>query len=108
MSRPVPRVARAASRATLARVSEERDERGGERDGEDERAPTPFDNPFFLPILLWAFALWFAWDIATDAEAYRKYPLFNQVGAGVCALGALYFTWSAIKERRAKKQQPPD
>jgi hypothetical protein len=102
-------VARATTRATLARVSDERDEREGDgRDDGDERAPTPFDNPFFLPILLWAFTLWFAWDIVTDAEAYRKYPRFNQYGAGACALAALYFTWSAIKERRAKKQDPPD
>lgn len=79
-----------------------------DEEGEGEPASTPFDNPFFLPVLLWAFAGWFAWDIVTDAEAYRNYPLFNQGGFAVLSVLALYFTWSAIKERRAKRENPPD
>ena len=72
-----------------------------DEDGEDEAAPTPFDNPFLLPVLLWLFAAWFGYDIATDAEAYQKYPLFNQGGFAVFAVLAIYFTWTAIKEKRA-------
>ncbi len=71
-----------------------------DEDGEGDPAPTPFDNPFFLPVLLWAFAAYFGYDIVTDAEAYQEYPLFNQGGFAVLSVLAIYFTWSAIKEKR--------
>ena len=79
-------------------------------DPEDDElpAPTPFDNPFFLPVLLWAFAAWFGYDIVTDAEAYQKYPLFNQGGFALLSVLAIYFTWSAIKEKRAERNGSSD
>jgi ABC-type nickel/cobalt efflux system permease component RcnA len=52
-------------------------------------------------VLLWAFAAYFGYDIVTDAEAYQKYPLFNQGGFALLSVLAIYFTWSAIKEKRA-------
>ena len=75
---------------------------------EDQPASTPFDNPFFLPVLLWAFAAWFGWDIVTDAEAYQNYPLFNQGGFALLSVLAIYFTWSAIKEKRAEREESSD
>jgi hypothetical protein len=77
-------------------------------DEHDEPAPTPFDNPFFLPCVLWALAAWFAWDVITGAEAYQKYPMFNIGGLAILAPAALYFTWSAIKERRAEREGSKD
>jgi hypothetical protein len=71
-------------------------------------SPTPFDNPFFLPVVLWALAVWFAWDVVTGAEAYQKYPMFNIGGLVILTPAAIYFTWSAIKERRAKSEAPGD
>ncbi len=71
---------------------------------EESTASTPFDNPFFLPAVLWALALWFGWDIVTDAEAYQKYPMFNLGGLAVLSVLASYFTWSAIKEKRAERE----
>jgi hypothetical protein len=68
--------------------------------GEDPPPSNPFDNPYFLPGLLWVFAAYFGYDIVTDAEAYQKYPLFNQGGFAVLSVLAIYFTWSAIKEKR--------
>jgi hypothetical protein len=75
---------------------------------EEGPAPTPFDNPFFLPVLLWAIAAWFGYDIVTDAEAYQEYPLFNQGGFALLSVLAAWFTWSAIKERRAERENSPD
>ncbi len=74
--------------------------------GREEESPasTPFDNPFFLPAVLWALALWFGWDIVTDAEAYQKYPMFNLGGFSVLSIAAIYFTRSAIKEKRAERE----
>ena len=79
-----------------------------ESDEDDGPAPTPFDNPFFLPVLLWAFAAWFGWDIVTDADAYQNNPRFNQYGLAGFSLAAIYFTWSAIREKRAGKDAPSD
>ena len=73
---------------------------------EDDGAPaeTPFDNPFFLPVVLWALAAWFGWDIVTNAEAYQNYPRFNQGGFAVLSVLAIWFTRSAIKERQAERE----
>ena len=79
-----------------------------DEEGDGGPASTPFDNPFFLPVLLWAFAAWFGYDIVTDAEAYQDYPLFNQGGLGVLSVLASYFTWKAIKEKRANREKSPD
>jgi hypothetical protein len=54
--------------------------------------------------VLWALALWFGWDIFTDAEAYQKHPMFNLGGFAVVSVAASYFTWSAIKEKRTERE----
>jgi len=94
----------AATRATLVGMSEDPRQsdnpQNDDEEGDDQSASTPFDNPYFLPVLLWAFAAYFGYDIVTDAEAYQKYPLFNQGGFAVLSVLASYFTWSAIKEKR--------
>ena len=89
---------------------QERDQATPEVDREEESGPasTPFDNPFFLPAVLWALALWFGWDIVTDAEAYQKYPMFNLGGFGLLSVLAAYFTRSAIIEKRAERERSGD
>jgi hypothetical protein len=79
-----------------------------DEDVEDGPASTPFDNPFFLPVLLWAFAAWFGFDIVTNAEAYQNNPKFNEYGLMIMSALALYFTWSAVKEKRAESEDPGD
>ena len=80
---------------------QERDEAASEGGREEESpASTPFDNPFFLPAVLWALALWFGWDIVTDAEAYQEWPWFNRIGGIVSAGAAAWFTRSAVLEKR--------
>ena len=81
------------------------DPQNNDEEGDDQSASTPFDNPYFLPVLLWAFAAYFGYDIVTDAEAYQNYPLFNQGGFALLSVLAIYFTWSAIREKR---NEPPD
>ena len=103
---------RAPTRATLAAMSEDQRQNDNHQNdderGEDRPASTPFDNPFFLPVLLWAFAAYFGYDIVTDAEAYQNYPLFNQGGFALLSALAIYFTWSAIKEKRAAREKSSD
>jgi hypothetical protein len=70
---------------------------------DDRPAETPFDNPFFLPVVLWGLAAWFGWDIVTNAQAYQDYPRFNQGGFAVLSVAAIYWTWGAFKERRAER-----
>ena len=101
----------ASTRATLAGMSEDQrqdDDLQADENDEDRQASTPFDNPFFLPVLLWAFAAWFGYDIVTNAEAYQNNPKFNEYGLMITSALALYFTWSAVKERRAKREKSPD
>ena len=68
-------------------------------DSDEEYAPTPFDNPFFLPVLLTGFSLWFIYDgwLNPDMEWIK----FNRVGAAIFSLLAIWFTVKAIRERRA-------
>ncbi len=101
---------RAPTRATLVEMSEDQNgnHQSDQEDDEDRPASTPFDNPFFLPVLLWAFAAYFGYDIITDAEAYQNYPLFNKGGFALLSTLAIYFTWSAIKEKRAERERSSD
>ena len=76
--------------------SAERNAPTGESDDED--APSPFDHPAFLPVLLWALALWFGYDgwFNENIEAVN----FNRYGFGLLALAAIYYTIRAVRETR--------
>ena len=89
---------------------QERDPAAPKADDEEESAPasTPFDNPFFLPAILWALALYFGYDIVTNAEAYQEWPRFNQGGFAILSVAAIYYSWSAIKEKRAESERRID
>lgn len=71
----------------------------GDADSDEEYAPTPFDNPFFLPVLLVGFSLWFIYDgwLNPDMEWIK----FNRIGAAIFLPLAIWFTVKAIRERRA-------
>ena len=68
-------------------------------DSEEEYAPTPFDNPFFLPVLLIGFSLWFIYDGWFNPD--MEWIQFNRIGAVVLSVLAIWFTAKAIRERRA-------
>jgi hypothetical protein len=57
---------------------------------DDERAPSPFDHPAFLPVLVFAMALWFGYDgwFNESIESVR----FNRYGFGFLIGGGIYFS----------------
>lgn len=74
-----------------------------EGEAESEIAPTPFDNPFFLPVVLLGFAVWCLYDGFFNPET--KSVTFNRVMTFVFGLPGLYYAVRAVRERRAKMQR---
>jgi hypothetical protein len=70
-----------------------------------KRAPTPFDNPWLLPILLIGLALWFSYDGWLNPNT--KSVLFNRVCAPIWALWALWSTRTALRESRLRRETLP-
>jgi hypothetical protein len=83
----------------VSHPDEPRPEAGAE---DDEIAPTPFDNPFFLPVILIGFAIWFIYDGWFNPD--MEWIKFNRGGALVTTVLGAYYTWRAIKERRASQR----
>lgn len=74
-------------------------------DDDEDDARTPFDNPWLLPVLLTAGTVWFGYDgWFNDDPDMKKYWWFNQPGAVLLGLGAIWTTIQALRERR---QTPP-
>jgi len=76
------------------------------QDEEDDEVSSPFDHPFFLPVLLFAFAAWFGYDGWLNAEFAREsseHLPFNRWGFAVLLLLAIYFTVQGVREKRASK-----
>ncbi len=107
------RAERPACRATLRPMSEdERSQKSMEQQAgdaaatdpeeDDEDAGSPFDHPAFLPVLLWALAIWFGYDgwINQDPDML-EHLAFNRWGFGVLVVLGLYFTVQAVREMRA-------
>jgi len=65
-------------------------------------APTPFDNPWLLPVLLIGFALWFSYDGWLNPNT--KSILFNRICAPILALAALWSTRGALRETRLRRE----
>jgi len=71
-------------------------------DLEEEGPRNPFDNPYFLPTVLFGFALWFGWD-GWFNPAMEEHLLFNRVGFGVLLVLAIVTFIRARKEVRAER-----
>jgi hypothetical protein len=65
----------------------------------DGAPSTPFDNPFFLPVLLVVFTVWFAYDGWLNPET--EWVRFNRYGALVCLALAILTARRAVRERRS-------
>jgi len=79
----------------------------GERDPDgDAPASTPFDNPFFLPVLLWIFAIWFFYDGWFNAK--MEWIQFNRWGFAVSGVLAIYYTVRGLRERREAQARGPE
>ena len=68
----------------------------------EKPAPTPFDNPWLLPILLFGFALWFSYDGWLNPDT--KSILFNRIGALIWALAGLWSLRGALRENRLRRE----
>lgn len=69
----------------------------GSGDGDDEGPPsTPFDSPYFLPVLIWGFTLYFGYDAWISNHEYQK---FNRFGFGLGLAASLYYTATAFRPR---------
>jgi hypothetical protein len=68
-----------------------------EREAEESEGPasTPFDNPWFLPVLLWIFAGWFFWD--AWIEPLEEWLRFNRYGFGFLFGLAAHATLQAVR-----------
>lgn len=78
---------------------QDRDAESAEEEYEDEQPRNPFDNPWFLPLMLGAFALWCGYDgFISKKFCDRPGTLwFNRIAFGVLGLLA---TWLGLRVRR--------
>jgi hypothetical protein len=69
-----------------------------EPDDDDESAGSPFDHPAFLPVLVFAMALWFGYDgwFNESIESVR----FNRYGFGFLLGAGAYFTLVELTRAR--------
>ncbi|MDJ0851177.1 MAG: hypothetical protein QNK04_22620 [Myxococcota bacterium] len=74
-------------------MAEVQPDQGGE-EGEGPAA-TPFDNPYFLPVLLWLFAAWFFWD--AWIQPLEEWLRFNRYGFGFLLGLAVHGTIQAVR-----------
>ncbi|MCP3984057.1 MAG: hypothetical protein GY723_06690 [bacterium] len=73
-------------------------------------APTPFDGPYFVPMVLLAGSLWFAYDGFLNPErldpaaSLSNHLAFNQWGAGILAVAGIALGIRAwLQQRRADR-----
>jgi hypothetical protein len=78
----------------------------GTEEEEEEQAPTPFDHPLFLPVLLTGLTLWFGYDgfLNPDPEM-MEHGTFNRVGFGVLLVAAIYYGVTGYKEWKEDQGQ---
>ena len=74
-------------------------------DDDDEDAGSPFDHPAFLPVLLWALAVWFGYDgwINQDPDML-EHVAFNRWGFGALVIAGTYYTVQSVKEMREDRE----
>lgn len=76
---------------------------------EQRRSMGPFDHPWFLPGLLYAFAIWFGYDgwFNENIESVT----FNRVLTPIWLAGAIYYTIQNLRDQRRAREraasQPP-
>ena len=96
MARPAPR---GYSRAVSEETREPEDSKNG-----SGAAPvsTPFEKPFFMPVLLFLLALWFGYDGWFNEEI--ESILFNRVVFGLLAILVIYTTYQDVRDVRKSKE----
>jgi hypothetical protein len=76
-----------------------------DEDDDEDDAPSPFDHPAFLPVLLWGLAGWFGYDgwINQDPDML-EHVTFNRWGFAVLVALGVYFTIQSVREMRADRE----
>jgi hypothetical protein len=77
----------------------DRDEASAPQGG--QRASTPFDKPYFMPVLLFILALWFGYDGWFNEEI--ESILFNRVVFGLLVAMTVYTTYQDVRDSRKSK-----
>ena len=79
------------------------------REPEDSKAgsgaapvSTPFEKPFFMPVLLFLLAVWFGYDGWFNEEI--KSIMFNRVVFGGLVILVIYTTYQDIREVKKTKE----
>ena len=68
----------------------------------EEFVPTPFDGPYFLPVVLLGLAAWFGYDgWITDDPSMEQWWWFNQGGAVVFAVLGAWYLYQALRDAKA-------
>jgi hypothetical protein len=81
----------------------ERDESRPSEDEQDDGPRNPFDNPFFLPVLLLGLSVWFGYDGWLNRDEHMLKPStlwFNRIGFGLLVASGLWTLRRARRERR--------
>lgn len=77
---------------------------GGEKKGpEARRSMGPFDHPWFLPVLLYGFTIWFGYDGWFNPDI--KAVTFNRVLAPIWLAGAVYYTVQNLRDQRRARER---
>jgi hypothetical protein len=75
-----------------------------EEEYEEDEPRNPFDNPYFLPVLLLGLSIWFGYDGWFNADAHmQKWRGFNQIGFAVLVVLGIWFLVRARKETRVQR-----
>jgi hypothetical protein len=81
-------------------------ETGPVQNEEEEQAPTPFDHPLFMPVLLGGLMFWFGYDgWLNDDPDMAEHITFNRVGFAVLLVGAIYTGITGYKEWKEDQGQ---
>lgn len=70
---------------------------------EDDGPANPFDNPYFLPVLLTGFSLWFLRDGFFHPDPAYEHVTFNRWAALPAVLWAAWAWFRSIQEIRATR-----
>lgn len=87
-------------------VEEKQPERVTPAKPEARRSMGPFDHPWFLPGLLYAFAIWFGYDGWLNENI--KSVTFNRVMAPLWLAGALFYTVQNLRDQRRARERGSD
>jgi len=74
--------------------------------GEDGSLTTPFEKPFFMPVLLFALALWFGYDGWFNEE--MEWIKFNRIVFCVLMVLVAWTTYQDVRHVRRAKESRDD